>query len=673
FQVGGKNIIVLNDFESIKEVLTRKEVLYRTENFILRRFGVNGIVTLNGDAWQENRRFCLHVLRDLGFGRKSMEEHVKEEARYLTEKILDLRGAPLEVRKYLVPSMSNNITALVFGSRYPFEDYRRKFLDETLAKALKIVASGPLFTFLPRWTFSVAELLPFTSISTIRSTLGDIFRFITAAADTEYKGNFIPKGSVILANIAAVHTNPDIWNDPDEFNPRRFLKEDGSSLITKPEQLIPFSIAFLSILQLLSESSALMEILRRFASTILEDPGEATRLAFTIVVPWLLLVASIAWLRKSKAPRGTTLPPGPPGYPLVGLLPLGAKLLHPKFLKEWAEKYGPVLRLKVAFTNLIVLNDFESIKEVMCMKELLHRTGNLVIDQTGCKGLLSLNGQIWNDNRRICLHVLRDLGFGKKAMEDWMKEEAEYLVKKIAERRGAPFVVLELLVPSASNNISAIIFGARYPFEDSRRKFLDDRLKRLSKFIGNRSLSPLLPVLVTRLASKIPILRERLPGPILDDLLAFIKREIKEHEETLDENSDRDFIDAYLKKIKENKDNPSSTFSRLAKTSSTKTSSYPKYWKDPEEFNPSRFLNEDGSALLPKPDQLIPFGVGKRMCPGETMATVEIFLYLTTILQAFNVLPEEGQSIDLSSETTALRLAQNPKLRFISRQIDQGP
>ncbi|KAK8781172.1 hypothetical protein V5799_017487 [Amblyomma americanum] len=165
-----------------------------------------------------------------------------EEARYLTEKILDLRGAPLEVRKYLVPSMSNNITALVFGSRYPFEDYRRKFLDETLAKALKIVASGPLFTFLPRWTFSVAELLPFTSISTIRSTLGDIFRFITAAADTEYKGNFIPKGSVILANIAAVHMNPDIWNDPDEFNPRRFLKEDGSSLITKPEQLIPFSI-----------------------------------------------------------------------------------------------------------------------------------------------------------------------------------------------------------------------------------------------------------------------------------------------------------------------------------------------------------------------------------------------------------------------------------------------
>lgn len=512
-----------------------------------------------------------------------------------------------------------------------------------------------------------------------------------------------------------------------------------------------------------------MEILRQCMSTIQEASSDTVRLAFTVMVPWILLTATIVWLRKSRVPKGTKLPPGPPGYPLVGLLPLGANLLHAKFLKDWTAKYGPILRLKVAFTNLIVLNDFESIKEVMCMKELLHRTGNLVIDQTGCSGLLSLNGQAWNDNRRFCLHVLRDLGFGKTSMENWMKEEAQYLVKKIAERRGAPFVALELLIPSASNNISALIFGARYPFEDVRRKFLDDRLKRLSRFVGNRSLSAVLPVSVNRMASKIPILRDRLPGPVLDDLLAFINREIKEHERTMDENSSRDFIDAYLKKIKENKDNPSSDFSAgtlignifslfvagyatvketlqwhlmvcASKPDSVqrriqeeidrvvgreRTPSWadrndmpftmaflwemyrwrtvaplgiprivgedvvyknlfipkgstvmanlravhmsPEYWKDPEEFNPSRFLKEDGSGLLPKPDQLIPFGVGKRMCPGETMATVEIFLYLTTILQAFKILPEEGHSIDLSSETTGFRLAQNPKLRFVSR------
>lgn len=92
------------------------------------------------------------------------------------------------------------------------------------------------------------------------------------------------------------------------------------------------------------------------------------------------------------------------------------------------------------------------------------------------------------------------------------------------------------------------------------------------------------------------------------------------------------------------------------------------YWENPEEFNPSRFLKEDGSGLLPKPDKLIPFSVGKRMCPGEMLATAEIFLYLTAILQKYTVLPGEGNhSVDLSSVTTAFNLTQKQKLRFVER------
>uniref|UniRef100_V5HAM1 Putative cytochrome p450 2g1 n=1 Tax=Ixodes ricinus TaxID=34613 RepID=V5HAM1_IXORI len=89
---------------------------------ILHVLGITAVGTLNGKLWQDNRRFCLHVLRDLGFGRKSMEEHIKEESLYLTEKIADTKGSPISIQEYLVPSMSNNISALVFGSRYLFDD-----------------------------------------------------------------------------------------------------------------------------------------------------------------------------------------------------------------------------------------------------------------------------------------------------------------------------------------------------------------------------------------------------------------------------------------------------------------------------------------------------------------------------------------------------------------------
>lgn len=41
-KVGVKDIVILNDYDSIKDVLTRKEVLNRTDNFILERTGVKG-------------------------------------------------------------------------------------------------------------------------------------------------------------------------------------------------------------------------------------------------------------------------------------------------------------------------------------------------------------------------------------------------------------------------------------------------------------------------------------------------------------------------------------------------------------------------------------------------------------------------------------------------------
>jgi len=46
--------------------------------------------------------------------------------------------------------------------------------------------------------------------------------------DDEYKGFFIPKGSTMVANSWAVLHDPEIYPDPEEFKPERFLNEDMS-------------------------------------------------------------------------------------------------------------------------------------------------------------------------------------------------------------------------------------------------------------------------------------------------------------------------------------------------------------------------------------------------------------------------------------------------------------
>ncbi|KAK7864096.1 hypothetical protein R5R35_002738 [Gryllus longicercus] len=66
------------------------------------------------------------------------------------------------------------------------------------------------------------------------------------------------------------------------------------------------------------------------------------------------------------------------------------------------------------------------------------------------------------------------------------------------------------------------------------------------------------------------------------------------------------------------------------------------HWGDPENFRPSRFIDESGK--LKKDEFFIPFGYGKRLCPGEALARNFIFLMFTTLMQDFSVELPPGHS-----------------------------
>ncbi|KAL5007452.1 hypothetical protein ScPMuIL_016258 [Solemya velum] len=67
----------------------------------------------------------------------------------------------------------------------------------------------------------------------------------------------------------------------------------------------------------------------------------------------------------------------------------------------------------------------------------------------------------------------------------------------------------------------------------------------------------------------------------------------------------------------------------------------PNLWRDPHIFHPERFMKADGS--LDKPDEFIPFSIGRRVCLGESLARMELFLFLTSMVQRFEFLmPDDG-------------------------------
>lgn len=77
-------------------------------------------------------------------------------------------------------------------------------------------------------------------LETLRySTIVSLSVLHTNTSETRLFGYRLPKGTIIAANLWAVHFDPKYWGDPEVFRPERFLDENG--MIKKPDYLIPFA------------------------------------------------------------------------------------------------------------------------------------------------------------------------------------------------------------------------------------------------------------------------------------------------------------------------------------------------------------------------------------------------------------------------------------------------
>ncbi|CAH1439889.1 unnamed protein product [Lactuca virosa] len=94
---------------------------------------------------------------------------------------------------------------------------------------------------------------------------------------------------------------------------------------------------------------------------------------------------------------------------------------------------------------------------------------------------------------------------------------------------------------------------------------------------------------------------------------------------------------------------------------------HPDYWIDPESFVPERF--SDNSVNMTGTDfELLPFGAGRRMCPGMTLGLANVELPLAMLLYHFNwELPDGTTSRDIDmSETFGATLKRKNDLHLIT-------
>lgn len=354
-------------------------------------------------------------------------------------------------------------------------------------------------------------------------------------------------------------------------------------------------------------------------------------------------------------------------------------------------------------------------------------------------------------------------------MDQQIEDEVTYMVEKMAEAKGAAIYPDEFVLPSVSNNITALAMGARYDFDDPRRALLDALLLRAVRCLVAGAMITFMPfgakTLTTLLFTRFGPLRK-----IAAELRVFFRMELKTKNTVGEGNKNLNFIEEYEKMIADCGRTQDSSFKeeylvgnvlslfgagsqttyvsiawhllnladkvdsvqrrlraevdgavgggRVPRWEDRHAMPYtlatvwelhrwrtavllgvpreaeedvvvggyliptgtvvmaniwathmdPDLWDEPEKFKPERFLAREGSAIIDKPDYLIPFSTGKRMCPAEPLASAEVFVYLATIVQRFIVLPEEGKAIDLSFDSEVFALPKRQKLRFLLRK-----
>ncbi|KAM3381625.1 hypothetical protein P3S68_007198 [Capsicum galapagoense] len=101
----------------------------------------------------------------------------------------------------------------------------------------------------------------------------------------------------------------------------------------------------------------------------------------------------------------------------------------------------------------------------------------------------------------------------------------------------------------------------------------------------------------------------------------------------------------------------------------------PKVWENPLEFRPERFLVEgsdiEGFDITGSREiKMMPFGAGRRICPGLVLAMLHLEYFVANLVWHFQWKPVQGDDVDLSEKQEFTVVMKNPLRALICLRVN---